>query len=377
MSKLAQFLAASWRVLVTVAAALVGYAASVAAAMVLTRESPGAPLLAIFIYLPALYVSIVIHELGHAAGAKLAGWRVHVISVGHLAYRPVALRFERVHRAGRRYRGWVLATPPLWSSWDKGRSLFIFGGPAANLLTAAICFPWITALQSYQEGHASDLAVAIGCLSLNSLAIGVSNLIPFWTSKGNPSDGARLLQLALGQREIRGRDHLVWLYAQQIDGTKATEWDPNLVREVENFDGTAEEKTLRDVLLLSYYFSFGNVARAKAVTDRHALSTVPKSPNLMIEHAFLIALIDKRATEALRILGEIPEQCRKTFQYWRAVATARSLSGDFAGAGEAVKQAEAFAAKNKSKPDEDDRALFSAIENGLPLPDIIQRTAPA
>jgi hypothetical protein len=400
-----QRLAAPWRVLVvygsailcglvvlhTVAALGHSYLPQVAIAGPVLDTLKRYPVLwnvlAVFTVILELSICVAVHELGHAFGAKLAGWRVYVISIGPLSYFPRERRFAsaRGYRVTGDVGGWVLAAA-LDGGTTRGNLLFTLGGPVANLVLAAGGFVTVTvylltlryplALWKPYIFFAWDLwllllpfwlLVLIG-VSTCSFIIGIANLVPMW-GKGWRSDGAKALTLLREGPKIPPNWHLVLLYMLARVAVRPAYWGARLIRKVEDYEGTPQENVLRDRLLSRHYFAIGDVGRARVAAERIMKSSVTKSVDEPIAYAFLLAIVDGNAAEAKRILDEVPENVRSSFEYCRAQAIVCYLLGDFNGALKAVRMIR--------RGDRDDRALFRAIRRRRPLPKIVPRVAPA
>jgi len=213
-------------------------------------------------------------------------------------------------------------------------------------------------------------------LAINSLAFGIGNLVPMW-GKGWRSDGAAILGYAFRKHTQPQNWHLSLLLSLARFGVRPAYWGARLIREIEKFEGTEEQNLLRDHLLLDHYYALGDVGKARLVIERVIRLPGQKSSSVLIAYAFLLAFADGNGLEAQKALGEVPQEYRNSFQYWRAMAVARYVSGDVEGAREAVKNALASVRREKGRPDRDDRALVTAIKKGLPLPKLIPRVAPA
>ena len=281
-----------------------------------------------------------------------------------MEYRPGARKFKRRTRNRREPRGLVFATPHEGCDWTKGKWILILFGPLANLVCAAIVF-WIASLTGSRI--ASSL---LGCFAVISLVIGVANLIPFCGPGRTASDGARLLSILLGRTDDDTPPPILRLAAVSLDGRRPAQWDQCLIREVELCCKNASFAELGDPMLLSYYLSRHELEHCRRITDRHSKTAKVPSLDVMIEHAFLIALMDRDSKRAFDILHEIPSRisCR-SFPYWRALAVAHSVSGNVRDAGIAIETALGIARRTKANPDQDDRALFSAIAENRALPD--------
>jgi hypothetical protein len=330
---------------------------------------------------------IAVHELGHALGGKLAGWRVYVITIGPWSYFPAEWRFARArgYPVYGDVGGWVFA-----AALDGGKTsenlLFTLGGPVANLALAVGGFISLTlyllSLRYPLELWASSvlfrwdlvllllpfwLLVLVG-VSACSLVIGVANLLPMW-GKGWHSDGAAVLSLLRKGRNVGPTWHLALLLSLLRFGVRPAYWGARLIRKVEDYEGTPQQNVLRDRLLCRHYFAIGDVGRARVAAERIMKSPATKSVGELIEYAFLLAIVDGNAAEAKRILDEVPENARGSFEYCRAQAIVSYLLGDIDGALKTVRMIR--------RGDSDDRALFRAIRRRRPLPKLVPRVAPA
>lgn len=145
---------------------------------------------ATLLWLVLQYAAVVVHELGHYAGARLGGMKVSVVQIATLQFIPL--------RRGFRWRwmpqpkkselgGYVMAYAHPARPARQARWLFTAGGPVANLLVAAL----LAGLGELLRPH------AIGWLCLtfaaNNAAMGLANLVPRMGTL--PSDGLQLWSL--------------------------------------------------------------------------------------------------------------------------------------------------------------------------------------
>lgn len=374
-SKLSKTFATIWRRSIFAAVLFIGYL--MAGQLIRTFEVGPLASAALIapVFIVELFFCLLIHELGHAVAAWLVGWRIHVIAVGPLSYFPVERRFARTWTIKGR-GGFVLALPAISNGDERGRTIFTLGGPAANLVFGAVGLSIALSLQSQTLNQGDTWTLLAGSLSIDSLAVGFANLVPFWNAN-RPSDGAKLLSHLFGNSASGARRNLVWISSQAAHGVGPAYWDADRIRALWDYEDPENGNGLRDKLLLSHYLALGDVERAVAVTERHMRTARPRSPGITLEHAFLIAFVENRGEDAKQILDGVPEGERESFHYWRALAIAKARLGEMSDAQVAVKNALALAAQNRARPDQDDNALFSAIEKGLPLPSLPLRVAPA
>ncbi|HEV7690002.1 MAG TPA: M50 family metallopeptidase [Hyphomonadaceae bacterium] len=133
--------------------------------------------------------AIVVHEFGHAAGARLAGMRVNRIVVADFAWSPKTRKWSAARRPpdASDIGGWVEASEGPRGASRMGDTLFVLGGPLANILASVICVLPATYLPS-------PLAGIFGGFVLFSMTLALANLIPS-RMNGAASDGLQLWRI--------------------------------------------------------------------------------------------------------------------------------------------------------------------------------------
>lgn len=178
------------------------------------------------------FLSIAAHELGHAAGAWLVGWRLWIISVLGVVQRPgfaPCLSAKLSHDAG----GYVLASPPTAARDSRWRSIVVSaGGPLVSVLTGPLFIAWLMTLP--REGW--DTPLGAGAFA-SALAFGgastISALITILPSRGRggrPNDMQMILDAAFKRDpsiDVRG---VSWAWALFDHGVEPSAW-PNWMRE--------------------------------------------------------------------------------------------------------------------------------------------------
>ncbi len=236
------------------------------------------PLVVIALFVCEAWPALFIHELGHAVGALLVGWRVHVFSVVPFAFQVKSKRFISPKRfTTGDLGGFVLATPPMGGDWRRGEKGFIIGGIAANLLSSLIAFALV--FSNALEPRPEAIAWSFGVLSL---VVALMNLVPFWGPDTLRSDGAQLLDSMRGRRDPVA-ERLAWLLAMRIDGLKAADFDREIVSQIEAdlHDGKIPHSAYP--LLHSYYLMAGDPKGAHAVIKR--IVATDQADWAKVEHA--------------------------------------------------------------------------------------------
>lgn len=140
--------------------------------------------LSLMLYVAVLFITILIHETGHALAALAMGWRVTLFAVFPLAYRIKKRRLEFWTLPSGDLGG-AVAVDTGWrgETWRQN-AFFAAAGPVANLAVAFLAF-----IAAHLWPDLQDFA---GCLAVSSLFVGVGNLLPWKARNGMKSDGARI-----------------------------------------------------------------------------------------------------------------------------------------------------------------------------------------
>lgn len=153
-------------------------------------------------FVVAVFVAILVHEMGHVIAGFLFGFRIVIVRVGpiHLFLsKESRLTFGRHHFGSGEVLPQFRKLPGRWATLRT--AAFILGGPLSNFAFASIGF--FAAL----SGSKAEGILAFPMLL--SLLFGLANLIPF-SSHGRTSDGAKLVALAFSKSK---REDLLFGYS--------------------------------------------------------------------------------------------------------------------------------------------------------------------
>ena len=304
---------------------------------------------------------ILFHELGHAIGAWVIKWRVHMIVVAGHGYAPRKRKY--VHIPGvvnQDFGGWVVATPPRERDWRENEPFFILGGIAANFLTALVA---IGAARFVAEPMIASFLTGLGQVHL---VFGAVNLLPFRVGGHHFSDGMQMWKWIKGRSRTELEKALAYCNACLYDGVPADEWcaaDVEVIKEhAKNGDANAAGS------LYGYYFQMGDFAAARPLVDRLMDEDFDSWSLYYPDFAFIVALVDEDIDRAEKILKRVDTDAhRDVFNYWRAHAIIMYGRGRQDEALGSVEKAHKLIGKSGSAFDEDDHALFDAIKNNAPL----------
>jgi len=146
-------------------------------------------LVQLVVFFLALFVQIILHEVGHLVFGLLTGYRFLSFRVGSLMLikEDGHLRLKTLSIAGT--GGQCLLLPPAWREPGFPFVLYHLGGSIMNLITAGIFYLLATVFSEYALVNTIFLA-----LSLNGLIIGLGNGIPMRFSLLD-NDGRNVLTL--------------------------------------------------------------------------------------------------------------------------------------------------------------------------------------
>lgn len=322
------------------------------------------PLFAL-LYFAVIFAVTAIHELGHAAAARLLQWDVREIAVGVIVYRPPSNSWTwSWDRDGslehEDYAGWVFAIPKHRNQRGAGELLFGAGGAIAS----ALCGIALIAIGTTTNSIETDWARAIVALGGIFVVDAVANLIP--SSRGDfaKSDGMRLLELASDNDHSFRSEALLRVLACQEDDKPIPSEDFDLLNQLRTSATHLDEPTL--LVMMAAYFRTGRLQEYKETILAYRAFEGSLSDTMKSELAFAIAVIDRDAAAAEEVLSDLqPDTKRTSISYKRAMATIHYVAGRQTEAEETVSD---LRKTSGFHPDRDDEALLTAIVMKKELP---------
>jgi len=227
--------------------------------------------------LPALYLVIAVHELGHLAAGRLAGLDTGGIAVGGFVWTKSGKNW--VFRFDRRLLGGGFFKPlsgtagfrPVRYAW------MVAGGPAVSLFVTVVC-GWVSV--HYGSGRWDW----VGTLFWTSL-VGVTSLLPF-SSGLNKSDGMLLRMLTQYAERSRSWMALLALQTEEARGLRPREWDPRLVEQMLAVDTRASEYTCCQ--LMAYYRCFDEGPEGAALEHLESALAGSARSGVAVRHALYL-----------------------------------------------------------------------------------------
>jgi hypothetical protein len=197
-----------------------------------------------FLFLPALYVTIAVHEVGHLLAGRIVGMRPGAIVIGGIAVFKSGRRWLIRFNYRRMFSGGLAKVLPQKGDFRPAPfGWMIAGGPFASLIFTVVC-----GLVEFRYGRGTwgwtDTLFWIAMLTT------VGPLVPV-SSGLNKSDGARLWILMRRPGRARPWMALLALQTEETRGVLPRNWDSELVRQMLMADPSSGEYSY--IQLLAFY----------------------------------------------------------------------------------------------------------------------------
>jgi hypothetical protein len=260
-----------------------------------------------FLFLPALYVTIAFHEVGHLFAGRVVGMRPGGIVIGGIAVFKSGRRWLIRFNYRRMFSGGLAKVLPQKGDFRPVPfGWMIAGGPIASLIFMVAC-----GLVEFRYGRGTwgwiDTLFWIAVLTT------VGPLVPV-SSGLSKSDGARLWILMRRPDRARPWMALLALQTEETRGVLPRNWDSELVRQMLEADSSSGEYSY--IQLLAFYRSTDE--KKEQVALEHLENALARSANcskvlrqcIFLEAAFSSALSRGNVSQArtwLERTGEVKE----------------------------------------------------------------------
>lgn len=216
---------------------------------------------------------IVLHEAGHALAGLARGMRPLAFGIGPWRWERGQSRW-RFRRGGGigGASGFAALLPRGGRGLSRGDQFaYLCGGPAANLLTAALALSLLPLAAGSRAWTGALLGIAL-CAAL----LGLLNLLPFH-SQGWRSDGRGLLDLLLRTPDAALQQQLHQVMALCLAGVRPRDWPEALVPRARDASTSPMLAANGDLLRLSWAMDRGDrpAASAAASSARARLWELP------------------------------------------------------------------------------------------------------
>ena len=201
------------------------------------------------------FLTILIHELGHVVGGKLARFRFVMLIVGPFKVQQESGKLILGLNKWLQMSGGLALSIPEDTRATAGRLLlYIAGGPVASLLFALICGFSVYFLHDAGGSVGAGYLVPtllFACLFNGGIAI--VTLLPLPTS-GFDNDGKQLLDILRGGKKANIKLLMHAVSAETIKGIRPREWTGDYLEEV--MELTRDQRADRNLVvanLMGYY----------------------------------------------------------------------------------------------------------------------------
>lgn len=265
----------------------------------LSIASPSFPIF-LLVFISAIFLSVLLHELGHMAAGKFAGYRFLILTVGPLMAekRADSLRFginRHLNVAG----GLTLMMPDGNRFDNRELALFIAGGPAASVLAGALLIGLPFLLPATNgTGSYNLLLYSLLLTGVISALIGLLSLVPE-QSGDIETDGKQLLDLRRGGQKAEVRQLMMQTTLDLWSGVRPSELSRELIERLLNVTAGDKDSNHLMALLLAYLndIDSGRTEEAGRQIDR-AVEIAKESnkknnllaPTILVEAAFFEAI---------------------------------------------------------------------------------------
>lgn len=260
--------------------------------------------------LPVIYfLMIATHESGHVLGGLLARFRILSFAAAWLRISRKADGWQiRLVKPQAKVGGMVRATPTHTGNLRRRYSLFVAGGPVANLVTGALALclhqqlaaPDAGALAATLGGYA--LLNALTIFGWLSVVVGGLNLIPFKLKSGHIIDGRHLWQFLRGGPAMHQQLGMLYFQSQMYAGLRPRDWDAELVAQFATHHSNSVLDCYAHLLVYSYFLDCNNQERLLFHLNR-SLDSVASAPVSVQQHvlgeaAYVAAVLTQNAEHA-------------------------------------------------------------------------------
>jgi hypothetical protein len=252
-------------------------------------------LLGMFVF--AIFLVILTHEIGHLLGGKIAGMQPILMIVGpfQVNFTKKGVQFSINTNLG--FAGGLAACMPT-NTRDINRQflLLIMGGPLSSLLSGMIGLTLYLTLPT-----TTLLPIFFLIFGLIALVIFVVTMIPAQSS-GFMTDGAQMLALWRGGTEIAKRNLMVTIHAQSMQGTRPRDYSPEIVAQALEPCGNPLYDAAAQVTAYAHHLDNGDIERAKnhlqTALEMEENASSPMGKIAALEYAFLLAATENDALNA-------------------------------------------------------------------------------
>jgi len=271
-----------------------------------------APALNGLLWIPAIYIGIAIHEIGHLFAGKLAGMEPGGLYVGGFLFLKSGQRWTFRFDFRQIVGGFAKPLPPKGDFRRDHFAWMVAGGPIVSTLFTALC---TLALFKFGSGSWDWISTLFW-----GSTIGVSSVIPY-SAGGVRSDGSLLWQLFRHPDRSRRWIALLALQTEEAGGVLPRDWDSGLMAEISKIDDS--DSYYPAVQMLAAYRSVDQHDIEAAVQHlENALAASSRNGGKRIRHWCFLEAASVSARERKN-----PGQARTWLERARKIEKPQSTAG--------------------------------------------------
>lgn len=286
-----------------------------------------------------LFLTTLIHELGHLLAGKLVGFRFQLLIIGPLGLsRQLGKLHLGWHKSTAIFNGLTGSIPTDSQYLPRRLLIFTLGGPLASLAQAVLAGSIFLHWQAdvHFINNIAWAAEAMALLVVFGTIYFLSSIKPGAYYSGQPADGGRIISLLRGGPAADRWCALAALYGADQHGQRPRDWDETLIHQaLQGFDHTQDGQNAR---LLAYQWALDNGRIAEA--NRWLEEAIAIRPTwmpgtqvrLVWEKVYFSASYLHDVVQARQGLAQIRQNMTNQPQHLRAEAAVLLAEGDKAHA---------------------------------------------
>ncbi|HUG15327.1 MAG TPA: M50 family metallopeptidase [Thermomicrobiales bacterium] len=223
----------------------------------------------------SLFVTALVHELGHLAAAWILGWKIISFGVSPVAVSRHGSRWRVSRTSPSMPLGWVAATPRDVSRWRRDAIIVRLAGPL--IATGAGAYLLVLTMTVSMEPVTWSIVMMMAFVLL---VFNIVQLIPFrW--RGYMSDGRFVLAMLAGGTDVAYEASIAQLNRDVLAETRPRDWNPLAVQSVSHVaDGTIYE-AVGSLFAFWWMYDLGNWEQAEGHLSRALSCASPLPPDTM------------------------------------------------------------------------------------------------
>ncbi len=279
-------------------------------------------------FVAVLFLTAVIHELGHLIAGRFANLQFHLLIIGPVRLMQTNGRLRLSWQSGLGlFNGLASSIPQDNHNLRKRMILFAVGGPLASLLLAVAAISY--ALSVREHGRFPTEGAWMWEIALFLTAVSflffLSSMNPSRYQNGHLTDGGRIAMLLHNNEQTDRWCALVALNAADIHGVRPKDWDTQLIQQAISINDHTADSFTAAIMGYQYALDCGNQSQAETQLALALENQFGRRSNVylrvVLEKAYYLAWVHQDAEEARQWMQQLPRNGRLTTSvHYRAEA---------------------------------------------------------